>query len=71
MEQLISKLVNLENFFIIYLVSQVPNSDKIYLPVGEIIKKINGKKIKKIEDFKENKKIESIEFLSNYKFFLN
>ncbi len=68
---IISKLVNLENFFIIYLVSQVPNSDKIYLPVGEIIKKINGKKIKKIEDLQEIKKIESIEFLSNYKFFLN
>ena len=68
---LINKIVNHETFFVIYLVSQIPNTDEIYLPIGEIIKKINGKSIKKIEDLQNIEKIESIEFRSNYKFYLN
>ena len=57
--------------FLTYLVSQKPNKDSVDLPIGSIIRRINEKEIYSYDDLINLKKLDSIEFLSNEKYFLN
>ncbi len=68
---ILNNVFNMKKEFLIYLVSQKPNKNSVDLPIGSIIRRINEKEIYSYDDLINLKKLDSIEFLSNEKYFLN
>ena len=67
---IINNFINLKNKFIIYLVKQIPSKDSVKLDEGCVVNLINDNPINNYQDLINIKKINSIEFLSGFKYYL-
>ena len=70
--KIINSVVNYKDPFFIYLVKEDQEIKNILLnlPIGSLVKKINNKNIESFEELTNIKNIDSIEFCSGEKFFL-
>lgn len=68
---IMNNIFNLNKKFLIYLVNQKPSNISIDLPIGSIITRINDTSLESFKDLINLNEINSIEFLSNKKYFLN
>ena len=67
---ILNNFINMNNKFIIYLSYQKQTKDSITLPKGSVIKTINDNVVNSYDELVKIKHIDSIEFISGYKFFL-
>ena len=71
--RVLNSVLDFKEVTFIYLVKYDPSNLKkfIKLPVGEIIKFINGKSIKSLDELKKIDNVESIEFCNGEKYFID